>query len=80
MTAFRTFALALTVGTFAASVAVAAPPTHPTTQSGLGTATSAPGATKRSDTATSHLSSPGKATPPSGVTPGFGKTGTAPAK
>jgi hypothetical protein len=77
MKASRTVAVALAVSVVTASgVAFAAPPTPPTTQSGLGTASSAPGSAKRNDTATQHLSAPGKATPPSGVTPGTGK-GTA---
>ena len=47
---------------------------------GRGTAISAPGSQHRSTTATERLSAPtpGKATPPSGVTPGKGKVGTVP--
>jgi hypothetical protein len=74
MKATRTLAFAFAVSVVTTSgVVFAAPPTHPTTQSGLGTATSAPGSTKRSDTATQNLSAPGQAAPPSGVTPGTGK-------
>ena len=77
MKASRKVAIALAVSVVTASgVAFAAPPTHPTTQSGQGTAISAPGSANRSDTATQNLSAPGQATPPSGVTPGTGK-GTA---
>src|SRR5215472_17229040 len=44
------------------------------------TALSDPGSAHRSDTATKNLSAPtpGKADPPSGVTPGFGRVGTVP--
>jgi hypothetical protein len=47
---------------------------------GRGTAISAPGSEHRSPTATDRLSAPtpGKADPPSGVTPGQGKVGTVP--
>jgi hypothetical protein len=47
---------------------------------GHGTALSNPGGAHRSDTATENLSTPtpGKANPPSGVTPGLGKAGTVP--
>jgi hypothetical protein len=47
---------------------------------GRGTAISAPGSAHRSSTATGRLSTPapGKASPPSGVTPGGGKVGTVP--
>jgi hypothetical protein len=47
---------------------------------GRGTAISAPGSAHRSSTATEQLSTPapGKASPPSGVTPGGGRVGTVP--
>src|SRR5215813_10698967 len=47
---------------------------------GRGTAITAPGSQHRSSTATGRLSSPGPghANPPSGVTPGLGRVGTAP--
>lgn len=47
---------------------------------GRGTAITAPGSLHRSDTATGRLSAPtpGRANPPSGVTPGFGRVGTVP--
>ena len=79
MTASRALALALAVSVVTASgVAFAAPPTPPTTKSGLGTATTSPGSAKMPDNATQRLSAPGQAAPPSGVTPGAGK-GSAPA-
>jgi hypothetical protein len=47
---------------------------------GRGTAITAPGSVHRSDTATGRLAAPtpGRASPPSGVTPGFGRVGTVP--
>src|SRR6266851_4423341 len=47
---------------------------------GRGTAINAPGSQHRSGTATGRLSAPtpGRANPPSGVTPGFGRVGTVP--
>jgi|SoiMetStandDraft_5_1073268.scaffolds.fasta_scaffold02764_5 hypothetical protein len=79
MTVSRTLALALGVAVLAASgVALAAPPSPPTTKSGLSTATSSPGSAKMPAAATQRLSAPGQAAPPSGVTPGAGK-GSAPA-
>lgn len=79
MTASRTVALALAVSVVAAAgIALAAPPTPPTTKAGQGTAISSPGSAKMPTNATQRLSAPGQAAPPSGVTPGAGK-GTAPA-
>jgi hypothetical protein len=82
MTALRMFTLAVAVTVFAAAPAFAQgakkPSDKPTTGSGQGTATTAPGSEKRPDATNDKLSDPGKANPPSGVTPGGGKTGTAP--
>jgi hypothetical protein len=50
----------------------------PTTGSGKGTSTTAPGSEKRPDSTNDRLSNPPPANRPSGVTPGGGKTGTAP--
>ena len=74
MTGSRTLALAVAASVLAVSVvAFAAPPSRPTTKSGLGTATTSPGSAKMPANATQHLSAPGKAAPSSGVTPGAGK-------
>jgi hypothetical protein len=52
----------------------------PSTGAGRGTALSAPGSAHRSGTATRNLSAstPGRANPPSGVSPGQGMLGTVP--
>lgn len=82
MTAFRMFALAVALSVFAATPAFAEGAKKsnekPTTGSGQGTATTTPGSEKRPDAADEKLSTPGQANPPSGVTPGGGKTGTKP--
>ena len=51
-----------------------------TISNGRGTALTAPGSQHRSGTATGRLSAPapGRANPPSGVIPGFGRVGTVP--
>lgn len=80
MTVSRTLAVALAVSVVAVgAVAFAAPPSPPTTKSGLSTATTSPGSAKMPANATQRLSAPGQAAPPSGVTPGAGK-GSAPKK
>jgi hypothetical protein len=58
----------------------AAPTADVSPGAGRATAISNPGSAHRSDTATQNLSAPtpGKANPPSGVTPGFGRVGTVP--
>jgi hypothetical protein len=80
MTAFRMFAFGLAVSFLVASSVgiAAAQSTKPTTGAGLGSATTVPGSGKRPAAATERLSKPGQATPPSGVTPGGGNTGTVP--
>jgi hypothetical protein len=56
------------------------PPSGVSVGDGRGTAISVPGSQHRSNTATERLSSPtpGKAIPPSRVTPGRGRVGTVP--
>lgn len=56
------------------------PPSGHTVGAGRDTAASAPGSRNRSETATGRLSTagPGKASPGSGVSPGFGRVGTVP--
>jgi hypothetical protein len=78
MTAFRMFAFGLAVFFLVASSVGIAVAQKPTTGAGLGSATTASGSGKRPAAATSRLSAPGQATPPSGVTPGGGNTGTVP--
>jgi hypothetical protein len=67
-------------GGAAAGGNVGSPASSPATGAGRGTAISAPGSQHRSSKATEQLSTPtpGKANPPSGVTPGMGKVGTVP--
>ena len=79
MTAFRMFAFGLAVSFLVtSSVGITAAQSKPTTAAGLGSATTVPGSGKRPAAATTRLSKPGKATPPSGVTAGGGNTGTVP--
>jgi hypothetical protein len=67
-------------GGAAAGGNVGSPASSHATGAGRGTAISAPGSQHRSSKATEQLSTPtpGKANPPSGVTPGMGKVGTVP--
>src|SRR5262249_31987126 len=69
-----------TVGAVGTSGSGVASPSGHVVGSGRGTALTAPGSSHRSGSATSHLSTstPGKANPTSGVTPGQGRLGTAP--